>query len=258
MPSLTFRITSLALMTALAVVCGNAPPVATAGDGRPGVDRPWRVMAFGDSITTSCYPAWLSRKLGTAAVGRVEFVGTQPAMDCDVKGFVGRHEGHACYHIHWILQPAATGTRKPCMGENAYVGDSGDLKTWFSKSKPDVVLWHIGTNDTWGGRRPELLLRAYSAVLDALRERNPSVIILVAQILPNGQAKVPVEELNKAIPGWAARNRTNASPIHVVDMHTGYNLAWMRDDGVHPNDAGVRWMVDKWFETLVPVLKAAR
>lgn len=256
MRSLTGRITLPSLLAFLAVACGSAPAVAADGDGRPGKDRPWRIMAFGDSITTNCYPAWLSRKLATAAVGKVEFVGTQPAMDCDVKGFVGRHEGHACYHIHWILQPAGTGNRKPCMGVNAYVGDSGDLRTWFSRSRPDVVLWHIGTNDTWGGQRPELLLRAYSAVLGALRERNPSVVIVIAQILPNGQTKGTVEELNKAIPGWAARNTTAASPIHVVDMHTGYDLAWMRD-GVHPNDTGLRWMVDKWFETLVPVLKAA-
>ncbi len=257
MRTLTTRISSLMLLATSAVISLNVAAVATDRNGKPGIDRPWRIMAFGDSITTSCYPAWLSRKLGTTAAGKVEFVGTQPAFDCDVKGFVGRHEGHACYHIHWILQPAGTGNRKPCMGVNAYVGDSGDLKTWFSKSSPDVVLWHIGTNDTWGGQRPELLLRAYSAVLEALRERNPSVVILVAQILPNGQTKGTVEELNKAIPGWAAQNRTAASPIHVVDMHAGYDLAWMRD-GVHPNDTGLRWMVDKWFETLVPVLEAAR
>lgn len=253
----TKQIAAAVVLASLTIALWAVEKVAANRDGRPGVDRPWRIMAFGDSITTSCYPAWLSRKLAVAALGKVEFVGTQPAMDCDVKGFVGGHEGHACYHIHWVLQPAGTGNRTPCMGRNAYVGDGGDLKTWFSKASPDVVLWHIGTNDTWGGRRAELLLRAYSAVLDALRERNPSVVIVVAQILPNGQTKGTVEELNRAIPTWAAQNRTATSPIHVVDMHSGYDLAWMRD-GVHPNDTGLRWMVDKWFDALVPVLKMAR
>lgn len=257
MTRLKHRIAALCLLAALTLAAWNVPQVAANQGGRPGIDRPWRIMAFGDSLTTNCYPAWLSRKLAGAAVGKVEFVGSQPAMDCDVKGFVGNHEGHACYHIHWVLQPAGTGQRKPCMPRDAFVGDSSDLKTWFSNANPDVVLWHIGTNDTWGSRRADLLLRAYSAVLAVLRERNPSVIIVVAQIVPNGQTKGTVEELNKAIPGWAAQNGTAQSPIRVVDMHTGYDLAWMRD-GVHPNDTGLRWMVDRWFDALLPVLKAAK
>lgn len=220
---------------------------------------PLRILAFGDSITaSSCYPVRLWRKMHDegARFGPVEFTGTRPADNCGDEQFHGFHSGHNCYSVTWVLIPKGQGNRKGCGDGNTFVGDVSDLKSWLSNVKFDVVLWHIGTNDTWGshdttGLHSANVLRAYSVVLDAMRKENPRVVVLVAQLIPNNTAPPPgsVYDLNGRIPDWAATKTTETSPIIVVDMYTGFDLAWTRD-GVHPNDQGSQWIADRWFESL--------
>lgn len=221
--------------------------------------EPLRIMAFGDSITaSSCYPARLWKRMADdkGLFGPVEFTGTRPAAQCGEAQFQGFHSGHNCYSVTFVLIPAGQGKRNGCGDGDTFVGDARDLKSWFTDVKFDVVLWHIGTNDTWAtrdatGRKSAEVLRAYSLVLDALRRENPNVVVFIAKLLPNNTAPPPgsVADLNERIPNWAAAKATSASPIFVVDMNTGFDLAWT-SDGVHPTDQGSQWIADKWFAAL--------
>lgn len=56
--------------------------------------------------------------------------------------------------------------------------------------------------------------------------------------------------LNNAIPSWASGLSTSASPIYVVDQWTGFVTSTDTSDGVHPNDAGIIKVADKWYPTL--------
>ena len=209
-----------------------------------------QIMPFGDSITSGLsYRQPLAELLKTSPT-RTEYVGSITGS-----GRSESHEGHPCYRLTAVLLPAGTGTFKKCIPEENSFGDARDLDIWFSTRVPDIVLWHIGTNDVWNGEPVDRIMLAYSATLSKLRQRNPRVAIVVAQILPMAMANVA--PLNVAIADWAAQNTSATSPITVVDMNTGFDLSWTRD-GVHPNATGTQWMAKKWFRALQPLLTGAQ
>jgi hypothetical protein len=207
-----------------------------------------KIMPFGDSITsgyTYRQPLWDLLKSNN--ISNIDFVGSLNGNSVPD----GDHEGHACYKIVYILLPPGSGTFKKCMPNDNSAGDFTDLETWFSGSKPDIVLWHMGTNDAASREDPSRVMSAFSATLSKLRQRNPKVIILVAKILPMTVADVG--PLNEAITVWAEANSTIDSKILVVDMNTGFDSA-LTYDGIHPNTAGGKWMAERWFKVLKTIL----
>ena len=87
---------------------------------------------------------------------------------------------------------------------------------------------HLGTNDVWNNIPAATILAAYGTLVDQMRASNPSMKILVAQIIPmtpGGCTWCPpgVAALNNAIPAWAAGKTTAQSPITVVDQFTGFD-----------------------------------
>lgn len=84
--------------------------------------------------------------------------------------------------------------------------------------------------------------------------------IQVAQIIPLGIGSFSskVQDLNKAIPTWAAQQNTTDSPIWVVDQFTGYSGSSDNRDGIHPNDGGDTKMANIWFPAVVKALEAAK
>ena len=208
-----------------------------------------RIMPFGDSITSGpTYRKPLWDLLKNDNISNIDFVGSLNGNSVPD----GDHEGHACYKITLVLLAPGTGTFKKCTPDENSVGDFRDLDTWFSGTKPDIVLWHMGTNDAASREDPLKVMDAFSATLSKLRQRNPKVIILIAKILPMTVADV--SPINAAIPGWAIANSTNDSKIVVVDMNTGFDPA-LTYDGIHPNAAGGKWMADRWFTALKSILR---
>ncbi|KAH8912330.1 SGNH hydrolase [Coniochaeta sp. PMI_546] len=201
-----------------------------------------KIMPLGDSITGSpgCWRALLWRKLQDAKITNTDFVGTLPAQGC---GFTydGENEGHGGY--------LATG-----------IVSNKQLPGWLSKTNPDVVMMHLGTNDVWNNKSPDEILAAFSTLLGQMRDNKKTMKVLVAQIIPMNppncaQCAQRVIALNKAIPDWAAAKNTTESPITVVDCWTGFDDAKDTNDGVHPNSSGNQKMANCWFDPLVRVLK---
>lgn len=205
-------------------------------------------MPLGDSITgTSCYPQQLSKKLRDARYTNFEFVGTVlNNQACNGAPNV-QSEGHGGY----LVRDLANGGSK-----------AGELVSWFRMGRPDVVLMHFGTNDVWNAVPTQTILDAYGAVIDAARAENASVIVLLAQIIPMnpsgcGECESRVVALNAAIPDFAARKSTPASPIHVIDLHSVFDPAAFTSgspdtsDGVHPTPAGAQKMTDAWYAALI-------
>ena len=201
-----------------------------------------RVMPLGDSITGSpgCWRALLWQKLQQAGQTQVDFVGTLPPQGC---GFTydGENEGHG-----GIL---ATN-----------IASQNQLPAWLSATHPDIVMMHLGTNDVWSNLPPATILAAFSTLVDQMRASNPSMKILVAQILPMNPSNCAecgqrVVAFNAAIPAWAASKTTAASPITVVDQWTGFNTAADTGDGVHPDDSGNVKIADRWYSPLTAALR---
>ncbi|MEU7867620.1 cellulose binding domain-containing protein [Dactylosporangium sp. NPDC049140] len=202
---------------------------------------PVRIMPLGDSITGSpgCWRALLWQQLQAGGYTNIDFVGTQAPQGCSVP-YDGDGEGHGGALV-------------------TAVADQNQLVGWLDATHPDVVLMHFGTNDVWSNRSTDTILAAYSKLVDQMRASNPSMRVLVAQIIPMNPSTCPecaqrVVALNAAIPGWAAGKTTAASPIVVVDQWTGFNTATDTGDGVHPNDSGNQKMAARWYPPLAQVL----
>ncbi|TFK61439.1 SGNH hydrolase, partial [Pluteus cervinus] len=184
-----------------------------------------RIMPLGDSITGSpgCWRATLYNNLRSSGYTNIDMVGTLPPQGCGVS-YDGDNEGHGGF-----------------LGTN--IADQNQLPPWLSASKPDIVMMHLGTNDVWNNKATNVILAAFSKLVDQMRASNPNMRILVAQILPMNptgcaQCGSGVQALNAAIPAWAASKNSTNSPIVVVDQYTGFNTATDTDDGVHPNNNG--------------------
>ncbi|WP_062204020.1 SGNH/GDSL hydrolase family protein [Streptomyces sp. NBRC 109706] len=237
---------ALTLSGLLALVCAvllglTAPTVRAAEPTAEPAAEPVRIMALGDSITGSpgCWRALLWQDMQAAGYTDVDFVGSRTPDGCGFP-YDGEHEGHG-----GIL---ATGIVRDNL-----------LPGWLATSDPDVVMMTLGTNDVWSGLSTETLLDAYTTLVGQMRDANPDVRVLVAQILPMdpqgcSDCGARVVELNAAIPGWAAGLDSAESPITVVDLWTGFDTGTDTYDGVHPGDSGIRKMADTWFPALTGVL----
>jgi hypothetical protein len=220
-------------------------------------------MALGDSITrATCWRAQLWRQLNESFASRFHLVGTLDSDNgCDVPGYETANQGYGAALVTQVLDGITDA--RAC---DPFCPTMSDLKTAFGAIKPDVLLMHFGTNDVWSAVAPGDILKAYGAVIDALRGANPYVTILVAQIIPMDvtSATCPgcscpscptaVPALNAQIAAWAPKKSTAASPIIVVDQYTGFDAAADTRDGVHPNDTtGSSKMAARWYASLAPL-----
>jgi hypothetical protein len=95
-----------------------------------------------------------------------------------------------------------------------------------------------------------------TAIIGKLRARNPSMTILVAQIIPTsvGSTNTRIEALNAEIAGLAYLS-TAQSPVIIVDQYSGYD--GQRDNqagGTHPLTSGELKMAARWRASLIPLL----
>jgi acetyl esterase/lipase len=191
--------------------------------------RPWTLLALGDSLTEGgahdCYRPHLAARLA-AAGARVEFIG--PRQDAD--GL--RHAGYS--------------------GQNAeYVAER--FEAVYRAWPADIILLHAGHNhDSAEGDPVPGILGAHRSIIQAARNLNPYVFILVAQVIPAG--KLPkysyLPALNTALAELAAE-------LNVTLVNQTEGFSWQDDtveDLVHPNERGAVKMASIWQQALRPIL----
>jgi len=241
---------------------GGGGRIATGGggtNGTGGASGPVRIMAIGDSVTrATCWRDFLWQQLQQSYAGKVDFVGTlQADYGCNVSGFDPDNQGYSSSLITEVV--AGVTNARTC---DPYCPNMTNLQTAFATAKPQVVLMHWGTNDVWNGKSSSSITSAYSTVIDALRTANPSVVVLLAQIIPMNvtgatcsgcscaSCSTAIPALNAAIVTFAAGKTTAQSPVIVVDQYTGFDATSDTRDGVHPNTAGSQKMASKWYAAL--------
>ncbi len=218
------------------------------------------IMPLGDSIThggqghaSFRYPLYFALdELGFAT----DFVGTETTVyggdgwdnpDTTLypdyyRSFDREHEGHWGYRSDEIVP---------------LVIDAAEL------ALPDFALIHLGTNDVgqWGPYGVDNTIANLPRIVDNLRSVRPVIRVLLAQIIPIGPGSGyyanagQVGPLNDAIAELAANLDRAASPVLLVDQHSGFDLATeMQQDGLHPNPAGEERMAAVWLQSLAPEL----
>ena len=198
-----------------------------------------RIFPLGDSITRGKVNHWSYRRnLEASLLGAncpFDLVGKQlgpgsgpglPLVDRD-------HEGHSGFRTDQIL---------------------AGLSSWLPGNVPDWTLLHVGTNDVLQGRSIAAARANISGIIDRLRQANPNVGILLAQVIPNLPSnEAAVAALNDAIVSLAAeKDLPSVSPVIVVDHYSGYSTFTHNYDQIHPNDSGEAMMAGRWFEALLP------
>ncbi len=192
-----------------------------------------KIMPLGDSITACGNWRQLLLSNLTSSGYNVEFVGSQ--------NYLTPHEGHSG------IGPIGLAT-------------TGDLKNWLSTTNPQIVIMHLGTNNSWGNNQAPEIISSFTTLVSQMRANNPNMKIMVAKIIPmhptaSGEScNNNVIDLNSRIDDWAKGLSTTQSPIIVVDQYTGFDTTTDTYDGVHPNDSGCIKMADKWFAALKDVL----
>ncbi|MER6622298.1 GDSL-type esterase/lipase family protein [Streptomyces sp. NPDC000931] len=230
----------LGLLAALLLPLG--PTLAPGAAAAPAAADPVRVMPLGDSITGSpgCWRALLWNRLLDAGHTDIDFVGTLPTQGCGV-AHDGDNEGHGGELV-------------------TNVADRNLLPARLAATLPDIVVMHFGTNDVWSSISPDRILAAYTELVGQMRESNPDMRVLVAQIIPMNPGTCAacaqrVVDFNARVPAWAAATSTDRSPVTVVDQWTGFDTATDTYDGVHPNDAGNEKIAARWFPALSALLE---
>jgi len=229
----------------LLIICICIAPLAVQADAAV------KVMPLGDSITrggswtTSPYPSYryyLDESLRASGYS-LDFVGSTSTAFTKF-AFDQNHEGHGGYTTGMMV---GTPSFSP-------------LAAWLASSPaPDIVLLHVGTNDALEGIPLATRIANMKKIVSILRQKNPGVRVLMAQIIPTGDAglnsKGLLLDFNRALPSIAAGLSTPTSPVAVVDLFTGYDgVADNQPDGIHPKTSGERKMAGAWHRALAPVL----
>ncbi|EAA33105.1 carbohydrate esterase family 3 protein [Neurospora crassa] len=223
-----------------------------------------RIMALGDSITGNpgCWRALLSRKLNATNItpplpySQIRFVGTQPRTYCGYgSAYDWPHEGHGGYLATGIAQETV-----PITGTEVVPAPRQPLlQSWLTApgvAPVDIILMHLGTNDIWQNRTAIQIINAYGQLLDQMRAVNPTIRLLVAQILPMEPANclecpAKVRMLNRYISIWAQYVTRPQSPVEAVDLYSGFNATRYTTDGVHPNARGDEAIATGWVGAVI-------
>ena len=215
---------------------------------------------LGDSITAStCYPQLLLKQLKDGGIKNFTFVGgvtnNKGSSECGTTVETMKTEGHGGYFVTY-LNPANT---RACTKAAPGCGTPSELATWIAGSSPDIVLFHMGTNDVWEGIATSTILTAYQYVMGQFRAKNPNIVFFVSRIIklnPSGctGCTTNVTSLATALTNaWATTNTTANSPVYIVDHYasTFTPTTAYTSDGVHPNAAGAQIMANVTYDALV-------
>jgi lysophospholipase L1-like esterase len=121
-------------------------------------------VPLGDSITeVTCWRTTLWDDLVDAGVAdKVEYVGSRINnwKNCVGKGTWDlHHEGHS--------------------GILAIDVANNELERWLASSKPDIVIFMLGTNDVANGKFKAEIIGAYTKMVQLMRASNPNMKIIV-------------------------------------------------------------------------------
>ena len=198
----------------------------------------WRVMFLGDSITLGTNQP---NNDGFRAATQTEMTGA--GIPFTISGPVQVMTG-TLVNPWW---------RCAGFGSHTIAQLNALFPTFIGANPADMVLIHAGTVDVaLGTRTLDQMLADLSDLIDtvsggALRRR-----IVVAQIIPQtppaGGNNNLIIAFNAAIPALVASKVAAGMRVKTADMYTGFDLAWINVDGVHPTDnaagvfMGARWL----------------
>lgn len=218
-----------------------------------------KILSLGDSITQAeinraSYRYHLWKKLIDADI-TFDFVGSMqkqqdkyskgipPQPDYQGHRFDQDHEGHFGWQTSDIIHG-----RDPNNGTG-----SGSLSQWVQGYQFDIVLIHLGTNDLFYKKNRATIAADLRTIVNILRNDNPDVIILLAQLIPTSRSDEIAKALlgmNETIADMVQEMNTRVSPVFLVDQYAQFDIETDSYDGVHPNASGEEKIAQRWFDAI--------
>ena len=206
---------------------------------------PIRIMPLGDSITHGTpIPGGYRNPLYHALTNlgyNVDFIGTQTTNPTNSLPEIN-HEGHS----GWKISDPSSGLYENILG-------------WFSAiADPDVILVHIGTNDSGGGTTFTNAIERLDALITRMAVAKPNAHIIVTSLMKrNGSNYTAITNyFNPFVPNKCAAQAALGRRVTFLDMHAYLELADM-SDGLHPNAVGYGKMAAAWAPAITNVIGPA-
>ena len=204
-----------------------------------------KIMPLGDSITegtpgTVGYRKKLYWDLINSGF-KVDFVGsksTGSGFDCD-------HEGYGWQTASFFSSQL-----------------NGPLGYLLNANPPDVILYHIGTNDLGCSNFSSYALTA-NETLRIIYEYDPDITVILAKIIltTDSDRNIRAHNYNLLLEEYAQHWADNGYSIIVVDMQNALVPALYPAgdlaDMAHPTTSGYEKMADVWYDALNELLSAS-
>lgn len=196
-----------------------------------------KVMPLGDSITqvggtAMGFKGYLLDKL-VAAGYTIDYVGSQRASGpAELKDW--DHEGHSGWQ-NSNFQPVVQG--------------------YVSTYTPNVIIFHVGTNDIWSNIDPNLAITRMRDVLSKIYAGKPDTHVIVAKIIRMNIGKdAEWQSYNNQIPGVVNDFKAQGRKITMADLSNTLSTSDLQSDGIHVTTAGHMKMADAFFPVVKSVL----
>lgn len=214
-----FVLASLAVLAAV-IALGGASGPALAAKTEP-QDAPIRLLVLGDSLT-----AGYGLETAEAFPARLEAALAERGWTVDV------------------LDAGVSG--------DTTAGGRSRL-AWALADRPDAAIVALGGNDGLRGLEPSSTRANLDAILTAFAERQIPVL-LAGMLAPRNLGADYARAFDAVFPALAAQHEVILHPFFLegVAMDTALNLP----DGIHPNAAGVRRMVEAILPAVERLLAA--
>ena len=136
------------------------------------------------------------------------------------------------------------------------------IEDWLNQAgAPDIVLFSSpGGNDGLQGLSYNQAINNINQIIDAIQAANPNVTIIIEQMAPaqsasmTGELALFFEQIQQDVVTIATEQTTSTSAVLTVDMASGFGDSLLADD-VHYNEAGARFIADRYYSVLTGVLQ---
>ena len=215
------------------------------------------ILPLGDSITDGWTVAGGYRTqlyfLLTNAGDTFDFVGsaTNNATAPLTAAGQDHHEGHPGYRIDQMEENLTGLVPYDPEDDNSNGGHwlDGGYDTGRAAIYPDLILLHIGTNDSDQGLTAAQMQSALQSLLTTIKNNRPNAKVIVASLIlrtDNPNVEAVQVQYNNAIPGIVAAQGSN---FHFLDMHSVLQASDL-SDGIHPTQDGYDKMAVAWANAL--------
>ncbi len=118
--------------------------------------------------------------------------------------------------------------------------------------KPEIVILELGGNDGLRGIPVEVMRSNLDELIGAFKKSGANVV-LGGMTLPRNMGQDYISTFEKVYPAVASKNGIPLIPFFLEGAAGHPDL--MLDDGIHPNQAGYRFVTANVMKYLEPLLK---